>query len=151
MRKKTKRTHYLLINPIEHAITGAAITEKRVLDQIRIRELTSMQAMRTGQGTVNDWRSIVDMMNIAETMALSGIGPEVLPYVEILQKSMYEAADRYKKTKKMGLNGSGIVAMREVFEYHDLQRSSVSRSEYEKMIKKTADLIRSQAESVIEV
>jgi hypothetical protein len=152
MRKRTKRkVQYSLIDPIKYAIVGASITAKKDLDKLRLRELTSMESLRTGKGTKEDWRSVVDMMNISETMALSGIGAEVLPYVQILQKSMHEAAERYEKTGKMGLNGSGIVAMREVYEYHDLQRTSISRSEYEKMIKKTGDFIRSRHELVVQI
>jgi len=30
-----------------------------------------------------------------------------------------------------------------VYEYHDLQRTSISRSEYERWIKKTADILKS--------
>ena len=102
-------------------------------------------------GTPHDWRWIADVLNIAETMAKHGIGPEVLPYCENAQKALLEAKERYDKTGKMGLSGPGIKTIKELWEYHDLQRTSVARSEYERMIKKTANNIRSHNKDVVEV
>ena len=84
-------------------------------------------------------------------MAKHGIGLEVLPYCENAQKALLEAKERYDKTGKMGLSGPGIKTIKELWEYHDLQRTSVARSEYERMIKKTANNIRSHNKDVVEV
>ena len=84
-------------------------------------------------------------------MGKSGIGPEVLPYCEVVQQALLEAADRYQKTGKMGLSGVGITKVKELWEYHDLQRTSIARSEYEKMIRKTANYIRSKGNNVVEI
>lgn len=43
----------------------------------------------------------------------------------------------------MGLSGPGITAMREVIDYHDAQRSSISRSQYEQMIRLTQARVKS--------
>jgi hypothetical protein len=51
----------------------------------------------------------------------------------------------------MGLDGAGIQALREVYEWHDLQRTSVARSIYEQMIEKTRNRIKSKANEVVEV
>jgi len=67
------------------------------------------------------------------------------------QEALLQAAQRYEKTKVMGLSGLGIKAIKNVWEFHDLQRTSIARSEYEKMIKKTADYIRSHGKDVVEV
>ena len=121
------------------------------LDKLRLCELTAIDAMTKGMGTPHDWRWIADVLNIAETMAKHGIGPEVLPYCENAQKALLEAKERYDKTGKMGLSGTGIKTIKELWEYHDLQRTSVARSEYERMIKKTANNIRSHNKDVVEV
>jgi hypothetical protein len=41
--------------------------------------------------------------------------------------------------------------LRDVYEYHDLQRTSVSRSTYERMIAKTQNYLRSKGRHVIEI
>ena len=151
MKKKTKRQHWKLIDPLRHALLGAAITESRVLDKLRIRELAAIEAMSKGMGTIVEWQELADMMNICEVMASQGIGPEALPHCQQAQQALTEAAKRFEKTKKMGLSGLGLKAIREVYEYHDLQRSSVPRSVYEQMIVKTRNRVRSKSKEVVEI
>ena len=52
-----------------------------------------------------------------------------------------EARERHHRTGRMGLSGPAIQAMRDLAEYHDLQRTSISRGEYEKWIVKTRNRI----------
>jgi hypothetical protein len=149
MRKHCKRKIWEKVNPIEFAITGAAITSEEKLDILRLSELSAIESMVKGNGTVSDWRILVDMLNIAETMASNGIGIEVLEVCEVVQKEMEAAAHRYEKTRKMGLTGTGIRYIKELYQLHDLQRTSISRSEYERMLQKTCDYIRSNNHRVV--
>jgi len=152
MRKKCQRKIWsTTINPITYAIAGARVTDQVLLDKLRLRELSAFDSMVKGYGTVEDWRLLVDMMNIAEMMGKNGIGPEVLPYCEQGCQAMTEAARRYQETMKMGLSGVGINALREICAYHDAQRCSVSRSVYENMITKTANYLRSKGKDVVEI
>ena len=152
MRKRTKRKQqWMLVNPINHALLGAAITQTHLLDKLRLRELAAIEAMSKGMGTIVEWQELADMMNICEVMATEGIGPEALPHCEQAQEALTEAARRYEKTKRMGLSGLGLKAIREVYEYHDLQRSSVPRSVYEQMIVKTRNRIKSKSKEVVEI
>ena len=152
MRKRCKRKIWPTnINTVAHAIAGAAVSDNKSLDKLRLCELSAIDNMVHGRGTVEDWRWLADVMNIAETMGKNGIGPEVLPYCEEAQKALYEAAKRYESTKKMGLSGPGIKAIKELWEYHDLQRTSVARSEYERMIQKTANYIKAKGKDVVEI
>jgi len=151
MRKKCRRKVYPLLNSLAHAIAGAAISDGPSLDKLRLCELSAIDAMTKGMGTTEDWRWLADVVNIAETMGKSGIGPEVLPYCKDVQQALLEAADRYQKTGKMGLSGVGISKIKELWEYHDLQRTSIARSEYEKMIRKTANYIKSHGKDVVEI
>ena len=152
MRKKCKRKVWSTsINPLAHAIAGAAVADNAALDKLRLCELSAIDAMTKGMGTPHDWRWLADVLNIAETMAKHGIGPEVLPYCEDAQKALLEAKERFDKTGKMGLSGAGIKAIKELWEYHDLQRTSVARSEYERMIQKTMNYVRSHGKDVVEV
>lgn len=151
MRKQTKRKHWKLIDPVRHAILGAGITQEHLLNKLRLTELAALDAMTKGLGTVQDWQELTDMMNISEVMARDGVGPEALPFCERAQNALEQAALRFQSTRRMGLSGEGINALREVFEYHDLQRRSVARSEYEKYIIKTRKRIMSKAKEVVEL
>jgi hypothetical protein len=152
MRKKTKRKHWNLIDPLTHAIVGAAITQRDKLDKLRMLEYSALEAITKGQGTVGDWRVLVDVLNLSEQMARGGIGKdEVLPICEKAQESLHKAAMRYQETMRMGLDGEGIKACRDLIEYADLQQGSISRSEFERYIQKTKDHIRSNGNLVVEI
>jgi hypothetical protein len=151
MRKKTKRKVWNLIDPLTHAIVGASITQRDKLDKLRMLEYSALEAMTKGQGTVTDWRTLVDVLNLSEMMAKNGIGPEVLPICEKAQEGLHKAAMRYQETLNMGLDGQAIQALRELIQYADLQQSSISRSEFEKYIQKTRNYIKSNGELVVEI
>jgi hypothetical protein len=151
MRKQCRRKIWNKVNPIEHAMMGAGITTEDKLDKLRLGELSAIESMVKGNATTGDWRILVDMLNIAETMATNGIGIEVLKVCEIVQKEMESAARRYEKTRKMGLTGTGIRYIKELYALHDLQRTSISRSEFERMIEKTMNYIRSNHHKVVHI
>jgi hypothetical protein len=137
------------VNPIQHAIEGAAITPEDMLNKLQLRELAAIDAFAKGVAGLRDWQDIVDMANLCELMAANGVGPEAADICATLQACMVEAARRYERTKKMGITGPGLQAMREVFEYHHLQRTSISRGEYERFIRELANRLRSKAPEVV--
>ena len=152
MKKRCKRKVWSTqINPISHAIAGATIVDETSLNKLRLAELSSIEAMTTGKATLEDWRYLVDLLNICQTFIRHGIGPEAKEDCDKAQESLYNAAKRYEKTKRMGLDGQGIKAIKEVYSWHDLQRTSVSRSVYEDMIEKTRNYIRSKGKEVVEI
>lgn len=151
MRKRVKRRVWALIDPLTHAITGAAITQRDKLDKLRMLEYSALEAITKGNGTIYDWRTLVDVLNLSETMARAGIGPEVLPVCEKAQQALHEAAIRYQSTLSLGLSGEGIQACRDLIQYADLQQSSISRSEFEKYIQKTKNYIKSNNDLVTEI
>ena len=142
-RKHTRRKIYALVDPITMAIEGAAITDTALLDKLRLAELSAIHAFSTGDATQNDWRAIADLCNIAQTMCDMGIGPEVLPATLEVEGVLSESHQRFKATGRIATTGAGLNAMRELAEWHDVQRTSVDRSTYERAIKRTADRIRS--------
>ena len=152
MRKRTKRKVWALIDPTQHAIIGASITHREKLDKLRMLEYSALEAMTKGHGTVTDWRTLVDVLNLSEMMARNGIGKdEVMPICQKAQDALHQAAERYQSTMKMGLSGEGIKAVRDLIEYADLQQSSISRSEFERYIQKTINFIKSNNDLVVEI
>lgn len=97
MKKRTRRKVYLLANPIALAIEGAAITDASALDKLRLRELSAVESFRTGKATREDWMSLADMLNICETLAKDGIGPEAMDPCQKAQDALGAAKDRLDK------------------------------------------------------
>ena len=152
MKKQCKRkVRPLIYNPIGYVIDGARITSDRVLDKLRMLELGSLESMKSGAGTITDWSHLTDMVNLAEQFAKDGVGIEVMEYCQIAQAAMIETAEYYEQTKTMKLSDAGLYALREVYAYHDLQRQSVSRAQYESMINKMVLRLRSKGRDVVEV
>jgi hypothetical protein len=152
MRKRTKRkVFWALIDPIAHGIIGAAITPRQTLDKLRLTEYAALESITKGNGTIQDWRTLVDVLNLSEMMAKNGVGPEVLPVCQKAQESLHKAAMRYQNTMKMGLDGVGIQAIRELLEYADLQQGSITRAEFERYVQKTRNYIKSNGNLVVEI
>jgi hypothetical protein len=152
MRKRTKRKVWNLIDPLTHALVGAAITQRDKLDKLRMLEYSALESITKGNGTIHDWRVLVDVLNLSEQMACGGIGKdEVLPVCEKAQEALHKAAMHYQKTLHLVLDYQGIEALRDLIEFADLQQGSISRSEFERYIQKTKDYIKSHGDKVVEI
>lgn len=150
-RKRCVRRVWKKIDTLSFVLEGIKPTSGAKLDKLRTLELSALEAFRMGQASIYDWQHLTDMMNVAENMAMNGVGAEVLPYCEEAGKHLVEAAKRYKKTQKLGFTGPAIQALRELYEYHDLQRTSVPLIDYEHFIKDTISRINSKAPEVLDV
>lgn len=147
-RKHCQRKVYPLLNTIQHAIAGAAITDTARLDKLRMLELSALECFKTGRATIDDWRAIADVINIAEVLARGGVGPEVLPACAAAQTVLGSVHARYQESNMIAIAEGEYLPLAEVCDYHDLQRSSISRGEYERAIKRTGDKIRGASREV---
>jgi hypothetical protein len=134
--------------PVTHAMAGASITDKESLDILRKRENGSMDAFRSGTATKMDWNNINTVVRLAESMAEAGVGPEVIVHVKIAEMHLLDAQDRFVRLGKMGSTALGLQSFQDIIEYHDLQRTSVARSVYEKHIKRVTDMVRSRSSKI---
>ena len=140
MRKKSKyRPRRILINPMQFVKDGLVVTPDEDLNKLRMRELSALESFRTGAATLGDWHALHAMMKLAEMMARSGIGEEVISVCMQAQDHLNESIARYERINKMGASGPALQCWRDLYEYHDLQRTSVTRAEYEKLIEKAAN------------
>lgn len=152
MKKKSKyRPRPVLLNTLEFVKEGLVVTPDEQLNKLRIKELASLEAFRTGSADLVDWHNVTAMLNLAETMARAGIGEEVLSVCMQAQDHLVESAKRYERIGKMGASGPALQCWRDLYEYHDLQRTSVTRAEYEKLIQKAFDRERSKSPEVTDL
>ena len=143
MRKRRVRKVWALVNPILHAIEGARITPRDELDQLLMRELSALDAFTHGKATIQEWQDLAALNNLAQTLAKTGCGIEVMTDCHAAQEALVDSARRAEITGRFGLTGPGIQAVRNVIEWHDLQRSSIERSRYERAIALTAARVKS--------
>lgn len=149
MRKRTRRKIYdTTMCPVTHAIVGASITDEESLEILRKKERGSLEAFRTGVATKQDWNNINAVVQLAESMACANIGPEVMVHVKIAEMHLMDAHDRLNRLGKLGSTGPGLQSFQDIIEYHELQRTAVSRSVYESHIKRVTDMIRSKSPKI---
>jgi hypothetical protein len=91
------------------------------------------------------------MLNLAQTMGEMGIGPEVLPVCEAVESQLLRAKEQHDAQGRMTLTAHGLKALRDLFAFHDLQRTSVDRSAYERVVQKTRNRIHSAHPDVKEL
>jgi predicted HAD superfamily phosphohydrolase len=149
VRKRTRRKIYdTTMCPVTHAIVGASITDEESLEILRKKERGSLEAFRTGVATKQDWNNINAVVQLAESMACANIGPEVMVHVKIAEMHLMDAHDRMNRLGKLGSTGPGLQSFQDILEYHELQRTAVSRSVYESHIKRVTDMIRSKSPKI---
>ena len=149
MRKQCRRKIWTKINTLEYVMQGIKPVDDGRLSGLRTLELSSLEAFRTGVATEQDWQHLADMLNVAEQMAKSGVGVEVIEVCADAQKYLSTAAKRYRKTGRMLFTGPELQCIRDLYEYHDLQRKSVTLAEYEKHIRKVQNKIRGKSPQVV--
>ena len=148
MRKKTKRKIYPLVNPIDMAISGAGVTDDERLSELKTKEDASLKAFQDGVATVSDWHNINQVVRLAESLADANVGANVMVYAKIAEMHLLQAHDKYKVTSKMGTTDLGLQAFQDILEYHDLQRRSIARSEYEGHCKKIHNKLVSRSPKI---
>jgi len=147
MRKRCIRKVWAPVGP-ELAIVGAGIASREYLDRLLMRELSSLNAFANGKATLEEFQDMAHVNNVTQTLARMGIGREALPDCHKAEESLIEAARRFEETQHMGLSGPGLYALRHVIEWHDLQRSSISRSKYEESVRLTLARQKSGYETI---
>lgn len=152
MRKQCKRRVYALnANLVSHVIEGARSISQQKLDKIRLLELSQLEALATGKATMADLLGMRDMLNLAETMADSYIGPEAKEACQKAQDAIISIMRRLDRWGKIEAVQGELEALRELFAWHDAQRQAISVAEFERMLNKTMARMRSKHPSVVEI
>jgi hypothetical protein len=128
LKRRRRSVLVPVIHPLFNAIAGAAVTPPEILRQVRMLELAAIDAFARGSGDRNAWAGIKAMVNICRSMAEARIGPEAIDACNRADAALKEDEGRSSTTP------GGLQAYRDVHEYHDIQRQSIARSEYEKHI-----------------
>lgn len=131
---------------------GACITDDSVINVLKLHENAMINAMvNNHKDGLDGFNGICELLGVAETMARNGIGPEVLDSCAIAQNTLQKLKKRYDRWGKWDVTEKELHSINELMEWHNLQRTSVSRGEYERFLKMAKDRMRSRAPEVIEI
>lgn len=151
-RKRCKRRVYAVkSNLVSHVIEGARSISEQKLNKIRLLELSQLEALATGKGTMTDLLGMRDMLNLSETMADHHIGREAKEACQKAQDAIISIMARMGQDKAISVLPGELEALRDLFAWHDAQRQAISVAEFERMLDKTLARMRSKHPSVVEV
>ena len=151
-RKACKRkVRVVNTNILAYTMESACLIKFEDFNRLRIMELGQIESLATGKGTIADLKGLTDCLNLCETMADMKIGPEAKPACEAAQAAILSIMRRFERWQKIEATPAEVQALRDVYQFHDLQRQSISRGQYEKAIALTQSRIRSKHPSCVEV
>ena len=119
-----------LWNPLAAALDRVTLldAEQRVLLDSPL--LGALEAFRTGRGTREHWMSLVDAMNVAESIAQRGIFREDrADAYGAAQAVLADVSDRHAAGRGWTLRGPEITALTLGVRCHELQMDQVSQGE----------------------
>ena len=145
---KKKRVPRPVRNPIVEAIRGCQPIGGKDLTDLRLVELSAIDDLARGTATRRSWEWLADLLNVAEAMAKSGIGTEVIAIAAEAQVTLARVAVRAKASGKWHLTTDEAWTLREAWEYADLQRLSIALGEYRRYLKRVADIRRTGANAI---
>jgi hypothetical protein len=145
---KKKRVPRPVRNPIVEAIRGCQPIGGKDLTDLRLVELSAIDDLARGTATRRSWEGLADLLNVAEAMAKSGIGTEVIAIAAEAQVTLARVAVRAKAEGSWYLTTDEAWTLRTAWEYADLQRLCVTLNDYRRYLKQVADIRRTGANAI---
>lgn len=151
--KKRYRSESLRVtrDTMRLAMSRMCVTPDELLERLRVRELSSIDAMARGLGTLQDVYDLFALNARAMQMGRDRVGPEVLPWCRLCEVYLAGAHRLLQVLDTVGLSAAGLHCLREVYAFHDLQRVSVSRAEYERALDRAAQAVRAMDPEIVEI
>lgn len=141
------RQSFGLVNPIQHAIAGAAKPEPADIKQIITVLEQAATAMREGRGTAQDWGIIAGSLSLAISIELGGIvrgfSEEWADY-QIVSQDIHDRAMLTGQWQRTTLWAAELASMRNFIRHHTFQLKQLSRSELETALHRAAAKIKSE-------
>lgn len=151
-RKKCRRkVRPLMADLMDYVTKGVTMIDGEMLDKLRAVDAKMLSAFREQRATLTDYLHAVDIMNLTEYMGRRGVGPEALEATDRLHGYLVEAAKRFEETGVMVLAEEGLTALKDVYEYHDLQRQCVDRATFERFLTGCKNYILSAGHKVVKL
>ena len=120
-RRKVWRTE---MHPVNLAVLALPSAKEGLLDLLII-EADAIALLPTGKATARDVWFLTRMVNHARTMALAGIGPEVLPACDAALPSIQKIEHR-----ATGFYLADVGALAELHRWHQVQREEGTTADY---------------------
>lgn len=137
MRKRSKyRPKGVIVDTLRHVMTGF----QRIDDSgshaltLRIKNHASLEALIKGTGTRDDIDVMIASMNVAEALAIQGLGVELRPEITAAQNAIYNMSRRGIERQRFLFTGPEMQDMKTGMEAHDAQLDVCTVAQLEKAL-----------------
>jgi hypothetical protein len=154
MRKKSKyKPKGVRLDATTYVLNGfrlVSTTGSAVLD-LKIKNHSALEALRTGQAKRYDLDSIISALNVSEALSRLGIGHEYVHEIKEGQDALLELSRRgINRDDRFVAKASELTAINYVMELHDLQLDITTIAQLEKALDIVTNEIKSRKARVIE-
>lgn len=150
MRKPKRIPRPISLDPMGLVRQNVSLLSDDQIAALRLRELSSLEALRSGRGELADLKDLADVLNMAETLASMGVGPEAKPSIDTAQEALLAIKKRVENWGKIQVLPSEVDALSDMQAWYDLQRQSVDRATLTKATNLCFNRIRGAHPSVKE-
>ena len=154
MRKRSKyKPKGVRLDATTYVLNGfrlVSTTGSAALD-LKIKNHSALEALRTGQAKRYDLDSIISALNVSEALARLGIGHEYKDEIKEGQDALLELSRRgINREDRFVAKASELTAINYVMELHDLQLDITTIAQLEKALDIVTNEIKSRKARVIE-
>jgi hypothetical protein len=154
MRKRSKyKPRGVRLDAITYVLNGfrlVSTTGSAVLD-LKIKNHSALEALRTGQAKRYDIDSIISALNVSEALSRLGIGHEYVHEIKEGQDALLELSRRgINRDDRFVAKASELMAINYVMKLHDAMLEITTIGELEKALDMVMNEIKSRKARVIE-
>lgn len=144
MRKRSKyRPRPTLQDPVAWVINGfkPMATHPEAVT-LRIKNHNAMHEIVQGNGTTVDVDTVISAVNIAEALAMDGLGEDWMPEIRASQDAVLTMARRGVERGKFLFSGPELTAVNQCMEIHDAQLDQCTYAQLEKATRFVVETIK---------
>lgn len=151
MRKRGHRVkRHVEANVIGMVLSRISVQTPEELDAVHLAGLSTIEALKAGNGRLQDVQELVNMLNLSETLCSLGIGPEAEQSIAEAHLAFMAIRKRIERWGKVECMPKELEALSEMYGWFDAQRRSVDRGTLDDAAKLCAARLKTGHRSVVE-
>jgi len=133
-----KRTPLPLVDPIQHAMSGAACLTKGQLETLMAPNRAAVAALQYGQFNEHHWRVLVDAFNIAEVLAKPpvNLANDHADKFNDAHCVLLALSEQYRDRRSWTARGHQLQTIKDAMFIFQIQLENVAQGEFERTVEK---------------
>ncbi len=137
-------------NPLGLVLSRVTIQTPEELDALQLEGLSTIEALRSGKGTLQEVQHMLNCLNLSETLVSMGIGPEAEQAIADAHLAFLAIRKRLERWGKVEVLPAELGVLQEMYGWLDAQRRCVDRGTLDDAARLCAARLRTGHPSVRE-